>query len=47
MLSIVADLEDHAWYTELVAGLITGVEDYLARWAAFEDYLASGRCPAA
>ena len=39
MLSLAADLEDHTWYVELVAGLIVGVEDYLARWAAFADYL--------
>jgi hypothetical protein len=39
MYSLVADLEDHTWYVELVAELIAGVEDYLGRWAAFEEYL--------
>jgi hypothetical protein len=39
MLSLVADLEDHTWYVELVSALIADVESYLARWAAFEEYV--------
>ena len=39
MLSLVADLEDHAWYVELVSALIADVESYLGRWAAFEEYV--------
>lgn len=33
------DLHDHGWYDELVRALLDGIEAYLARWAAFEDFL--------
>jgi hypothetical protein len=39
LLSIADDLRAHTWYAELALGLIADVEDYLARWAAFADYL--------
>jgi hypothetical protein len=37
--SLADDLEEHAWYEELVRAVIADVEAYLARWAAFADYL--------
>ena len=33
------DLHEHAWYDELVAAMLDGVAEYLARWAAFADFL--------
>jgi hypothetical protein len=37
---IAADLEEHAWYTELVDGVLAGVEAFAGRWAAFEELVA-------
>ncbi|MGD0716307.1 MAG: hypothetical protein ABSB24_19365 [Gaiellaceae bacterium] len=34
------DLRDHAWYEELFVRTITEVEEYAARWAAFEELVA-------
>ena len=39
MLRIVDDLDEHAWYVELVNRTIADLEDFLARWAEFADYL--------
>jgi hypothetical protein len=39
MLRIVDDLDEHAWYVELVASTIADLEAFLASWAAFADYL--------
>jgi hypothetical protein len=33
------DLRDHAWFAELVEAMLDGLEAYLARWAAFADFL--------
>lgn len=33
---IANDLYDHDWYVELVTRMLRDVEDYLARWTAFE-----------
>ena len=33
------DLDEHAWYDELVAAMLDGLAAYLARWAAFADFL--------
>jgi hypothetical protein len=33
------DLSEHGWYEELVARTLAELEAYLARWAAFADYL--------
>ena len=33
------DLNGHAWYDELVAAMLGELEAYLARWAAFADFL--------
>ena len=34
---IADDLRDHSWYEEVFVGTIAAVEDYTARWAAFEE----------
>jgi hypothetical protein len=34
------DLRDHAWYEELYVHTIAEVEEYAARWAAFEELVA-------
>ena len=39
MLRISDDLNEHAWYVELVNQTIADLEDFLAHWAAFADYL--------
>jgi hypothetical protein len=39
--SIAADLEEHAWYTELVDRVVADVEAFVARWAAFEELVAA------
>jgi hypothetical protein len=39
MHEIADDLNGHSWYLELVSELLDEVEAYLARWAAFADYL--------
>jgi hypothetical protein len=36
---IANDLYDHRWYEELVERMLTDLEAYLARWAAFADFL--------
>jgi hypothetical protein len=33
------DLSGHGWYEELVAAMLAELEAYLARWAAFADFL--------
>jgi hypothetical protein len=38
---IAADLDEHAWYTELVGGVIADVEAFAGRWAAFEELVAA------
>jgi hypothetical protein len=38
---IAADLDEHAWYTELVDGVLADVEAYAGRWAAFEELVAA------
>ena len=45
---IAEDLRDHAWYEELLVHTIAEVEEYAARWAAFEELVAPvGDDPAA
>jgi hypothetical protein len=39
MFQIAADLEEHAWYVEVVRQTIAELEAYLACWAGFADYL--------
>jgi hypothetical protein len=34
---IADDLRDHSWYEELFVATIADVEEYTARWAAFEE----------
>ena len=34
---IMDDLEQHAWYAELVLFTVAGAEAFAARWATFED----------
>jgi hypothetical protein len=38
---IAADLDEHAWYAELVEGVIADVEAFAARWAEFEELVAA------
>jgi hypothetical protein len=38
---IAADLDEHAWYTQLVGGVVADVEAFAARWAAFEELVAA------
>ena len=38
---IADDLRDHAWYEELFVRTIAEVEEFAARWAAFEELVAS------
>jgi hypothetical protein len=38
---IADDLLNHAWYEELFVRTITAAEAYAARWAAFEEAVAS------
>ena len=38
---IAADLEDHAWYTDMVDGVLAVVEAFAGRWAAFEELVAA------
>ena len=35
------DLRDHAWYEEVFVRTIAEVEAFAARWAAFEEAVAS------
>ena len=35
------DLRDHAWYEQLFVRTIADVEAFAARWAAFEEIVAS------
>jgi hypothetical protein len=35
------DLRDHSWYEELFVSTIAEVEAFAARWAAFEEAVAS------
>ena len=37
--TIADDLDEHAWYDELVARMLAELEAYLGRWAAFADFL--------
>ena len=37
---IAEDLAEHVWYVELVDRTIADLEAFLARWAAFEDYVS-------
>jgi hypothetical protein len=44
---IADDLDGHSWYEELFVRTIAEVEEYAARWAAFEELVASvGEDPA-
>jgi len=43
---IAEDLEDHAWYGQLVASTVAEVERFAARWAAFADFVAASGDPA-
>jgi hypothetical protein len=38
---IADDLNDHSWYEELFVRTIADVEAYAARWAAFEQAVAT------
>jgi hypothetical protein len=38
---IADDLRDHAWYEQLFVQTIADAEAYAARWAAFEQLVAS------
>lgn len=38
---IADDLEEHGWYDRLVRETIADVELFVARWAAFEDFVAA------
>ena len=38
---IAADLDEHAWYTELVDRVLADVEAFATRWAAFEELAAA------
>jgi hypothetical protein len=38
---IAADLEEHAWYTELVDRVLADVGAFAARWAEFEELVAA------
>jgi hypothetical protein len=38
---IADDLENHAWYEQLFVQTIGDVEAFAARWAAFEEVVAS------
>lgn len=38
---IADDLRDHAWYERLFVETIAEAEAYVARWAAFEELVAS------
>ena len=38
---IAADLEEHAWYDQLAGRLITEVEAFAGRWAAFQAFLSA------
>jgi hypothetical protein len=35
------DLREHAWYEQLFVRTIADVEAFAARWAAFEELVAS------
>jgi hypothetical protein len=35
------DLRDHSWYEQLFVQTIADVEAFAARWAAFEEVVAS------
>lgn len=37
---IADDLSEHGWYVELIERTIADLEAFLARWAAFEDYVS-------
>ena len=37
---IADDLAEHDWYVHLVEQTIADLEAFLARWAAFEDYVS-------
>jgi hypothetical protein len=37
---IADDLAEHDWYVQLVDQTIAALEAFLARWAAFEDYVS-------
>jgi hypothetical protein len=43
---IAEDLEQHAWYTELVDETVSSVEAFASRWAAFEESVAAFQAPA-
>ena len=34
------DLEQHAWYSDLVLWTVSGAEAFAARWATFEQAVA-------
>ena len=38
---IADDLRDHSWYERLFVDTIADAEAYAARWAAFEELVAS------
>jgi hypothetical protein len=38
---IAADLDEHAWYMELVDRVLGDVEAFAARWAEFEKLVAA------
>jgi hypothetical protein len=38
---IAEDLRDHAWYEQLFVATIADAEAYAARWAEFEELVAS------
>lgn len=38
---IADDLLNHSWYEQLFVSTIAEVEEYAARWAAFEELVAS------
>ena len=38
---IAEDLENHAWYEQLFVQTIADAEAFAARWAAFEEFVAS------
>jgi hypothetical protein len=37
---IADDLAEHDWYVQLVDQTIAALEAFLARWAAFEDFVS-------
>jgi hypothetical protein len=38
---IAADLDEHAWYTELVDRVLADVQAFAGRWAEFEELVAA------